>query len=113
MSLITFFDDIGVSVEAVGQSIKISGLSRLSPEQKDQVIEYAKTHKAALLMAMDQTSQPGECESCPAAGYWDHGGYAGQGLLCFYSAYFLCKAGTPQPCGHIRVDCPRKEKDHG
>jgi hypothetical protein len=109
MSMITLFDDVGVKAETVGDSIKLSGLSRLSPEQKEFVVEFARTHKAAILMAMNQTGKPGECESCPAAGYWDHSHYSGQGLQCFHDAYFLHKSGKPSPCTEMKVKCPRIE----
>lgn len=56
------------------------------------------------------TGAPGECESCPAAGFWDFQQYAGQ-LLCFYRAYYLGRSGRPKPCSQIRSDCPRI--DHG
>ena len=110
MSAISFFEDAGVRAEVIGDSIKLSGLSRLTSEQKNQVIEFAREHKAAILAAMAQGSQPGECESCPAAGYWDHGEYAGNGLMCFHTAYFLHKAGSPTPCKYMRNECPLNGK---
>ena len=104
MGTITLFEDAGVKAEIVGDSVKLSGLSRLSPEQKNHIVEYARAHKPAILLALSQTGEPGECESCPASGYWD-GRYSG--LLCFHTAYYLHKSGNPSPCVEIRASCPR------
>ncbi len=46
---------------------------------------------------------PGNCDSCPASGYWD---FMGPGKWCFHRAYFLGKAGHPEPCHTARHGCP-------
>ncbi len=49
---------------------------------------------------------PGNCDSCPAAGYWD---YMGPGKWCFHTAYFLGRTGRPTPCKTAQHDCPLKK----
>ena len=65
--------------------------------------------RSFLSVAPVATDATGNCESCPAAGYWDSGQYAGQGLLCFHYAYFMGKTGKPNPCSEMSAKCPRKE----
>lgn len=64
--------------------------------QKDLVVEYL-------------SGQPGNCDSCPAAGFWD--GYEAWGLYpsryCFYAAYFLGKTEKPSKCSESRQKCPK------
>lgn len=110
MSAISVLNDAGVqaSIEQSG-GLKLRGLSRLSAEQKEQIINYARNHKPVILAALNQNGEPGQCESCPAAGYWDHSAYAGCGLICFHQAYYLGKPGKPSPCTEIRNHCPRNE----
>jgi hypothetical protein len=75
-------------------------LARLIEElrrQKDLVVEYLR-------------GRPGNCESCPAAGFWD--GYVAWGFYparyCFYAAYFLGKTEKPCKCNEARRECPKK-----
>ena len=49
---------------------------------------------------------PGNCDSCPAAGYWDD---IGPGKWCFHTAYFLGKSGKPIHCNSAQHDCPLKK----
>ena len=44
-----------------------------------------------------------DCDSCPAAGFWD---YIGPGRWCFHTAYFLGKAGKPVHCDNAKHHCP-------
>jgi hypothetical protein len=46
---------------------------------------------------------PGDCEKCPACGYWD---WHGPGLWCFYHAYFLGKSGHPIRSKTAKENCP-------
>ena len=46
---------------------------------------------------------PGNCDQCPAAGYWD---LMGTGIWCFHRAYFLGKAGHPLSCETAKHNCP-------
>ena len=46
---------------------------------------------------------PGDCDNCPAAGYWDH---LGPGRWCFHRAYFLGKSGAPSLCSATMHTCP-------
>jgi len=48
----------------------------------------------------------GDCDLCPAAGYWD---YMGPGKWCFHTAYFLGKSGKPVHCDKAQHDCPLKK----
>jgi len=55
-------------------------------------------------------SMPGNCESCPAAGYWDSYGQWGMppGRFCFHSAYIEGKSVRPVPVDKARSNCPKK-----
>ena len=109
MSVLTPLHDMGIKVV-----LTETGKLKLQGNKADQVVvktavEYARTHKPAILVALSQSGEPGQCESCPAAGYWDQSLYAGQGLQCFYDAYFLHKSGKPSPCTEMKKRCPRIE----
>lgn len=56
-------------------------------------------------------ASPGDCENCPAAGTWNYGSYANQGLLCFHAAYYQGKSGKPKPCSTERENCPRLDDE--
>ena len=87
--------------------------------------EIIRTHKQAILGILTQNYEievtpsyaqpcdnrnilPCECESCPAAGYWD---WKGPGLWCFHRAYFLGKAGHPESCDTAKHKCPLTRKE--
>jgi len=108
MSALTIIIDAGIKalIEPPNR-LRLKGLSQLTADQKNQIIEYARNHKPAILAALAQAGSPGECEACPAAGYWDSPTYAGRGLVCFHRAYFLHKAGTPALCREVHAACPR------
>ena len=110
MSAVSVLTDAGIqaSIEPAG-GLKLKGLSRLTIEQRNQIINFARSHKPAIIDALSQNGIPGQCESCPAAGYWDFAHYAGHGLLCFHSAYYLGKSGRPEPCAGMRTKCPRAD----
>jgi hypothetical protein len=112
MSVLTPLQDMGVTVFlSDAGKLRIQGrASQLDQAQIDSAVEYARNHKPAIIAALSQNGSPGQCESCPAAGYWDQSSYAGYGLLCFHTAYFLRKSGKPSPCGEIRKRCPRMDK---
>ena len=111
MSVLTPLQDMGVTVIlSDAGKLRIQGrASQLDKSQIDTAVEYARTYKPAIIAALSQSGAPGQCESCPAAGYWDHSLYAGQGLLCFHYAYYLGKSGKPSPCTEIRKKCPRTD----
>lgn len=96
--------DISVTLSATGK-LQLRG-SNLDPSQKAAATEYAKAHKPDIIEALSQSGSPGQCESCPAAGYWDCSTYAGQGLVCFHRAYCIGKPGKPDPCDVTRTKCP-------
>jgi hypothetical protein len=106
MNALAIITDAGVqaSVEPAG-GLKLKGLSKLTVEQKNQIIDYARKHKPAILAALTNSSAPGECELCPAAGYWD---YMRPGKWCFHTAYFLGKSGQPVHCDSAKQKCPLK-----
>ena len=112
MSVLTPLQDMRVSVFLSDTgNLKIQGrASQLDRSQIDSAIQYARIHKPAIIAALSQNGSSGQCESCPAAGYWDQSSYAGYGLLCFHNAYYLGKSGKPNPCGEIRKRCPRTDK---
>jgi hypothetical protein len=66
--------------------------------------EAIKNKKKILLKLLCQTEPTfGQCEICPAGGEYD---WAGSGLWCFHSAYFLGKAAKPIRCAVARTNCP-------
>jgi hypothetical protein len=98
---------LGVEVTLVpGGKLKLRGSG--PDESKAKVLEYVRQHKKTIIAELNGNSTPGECEVCPAAGYWAHGGYAIQELLCFHYAYYLGKPGKPKPCREMRTMCPRR-----
>lgn len=112
MSVLTPLQDMGVTVIlSDAGNLRIQGkASQLDQFQIDSAVEYARNHKPAIVAVLSQDGTPGQCESCPAAGYWDHSLYAGQGLICFHRAYFLHKSGKPEPCAVVRRKCPRVDE---
>ena len=112
MSVLTPLQEMGVNVIlSDAGKLRIQGrASKLDQSEIDSAVEYARNHKPAILAALTQSGAPGDCESCPAAGYWDFSHYAGHGLLCFHRAYYLGKSGKPTPCTEIRKKCPRMDE---
>ena len=105
MSVLTPLQAMGIKVKLAGSGrLRIQGRSsQLCQSQMIMAVKYARTHKQAILAALTQGGVPGQCESCPAAGYWDHSVYTGQGLLCFHHAYYLGKPGYPNR-PHVMTD---------
>ena len=111
MNALAIIANAGVQASVVpAGGLKLKGLSKLTIEQKNQLIDYARKHKPEIVNALTKCSASGECESCPAAGYWD---YKGPGKWCFHRAYFLGKSGHPIACDMAMRDCPlsRAEKN--
>jgi hypothetical protein len=88
-----------------------------------ELAETIRTHRREILgiLTQDRESEstssytkprenrnilPGNCDSCPAAGFWD---YIGPGKFCFHTAYFLGKSGKPIHCKSAQHDCPLKK----
>ena len=88
-----------------------------------ELTETIRTHRQEILGILNQDCEsestpsyarprdnrnilPGNCDSCPAAGYWD---YVGPGKWCFHTAYFLGRSGRPTPCKTAQYDCPLKK----
>ena len=108
MSVLTPLQDLGVTVILTETGkLKLQGNNKADQAVVSTAVEYARTNKPAIIAALSQSGEPGQCESCPAAGYWDQSFYAGQGLLCFHTAYYLHKPGRPIPCAGARNNCPR------
>ena len=82
--------------------------------------ETIRSHKQAILGALTKSGEtkkalhqndelkPGDCDNCPAAGFWD---YFGPGKWCFHRAYFLGKPGNPLMCDTARQSCPLTKSD--
>jgi hypothetical protein len=118
MNTISFLSKMGLSVtlSSVGK-IKLSGLRGINEKLARKAIKYAKDHKAKILSELTKSKitrsainstrtleiLSGDCEKCPAGGYWD---WKGPGLWCFYTAYFLGKSATPISCYSTRINCP-------
>ena len=111
MSALNIIVDAGVqaSIETAG-GLKLKGLSKLTIQQKNQIINFARKHKHEILETLTKHSAPGDCNSCPAAGFWDN---IGPGKFCFHTAYFLGKPGKPVHCNSAQHDCPAKYTHRG
>ena len=104
-SPLSFFEQIRVKVYLSGPDrLQLLGLDRLPHDEARACIDYARRHKSAIISRLKQ--RPTACEVCPAAATWDYGLYASKGLLCFYTAWFLCRSGSPAPCESARMNCP-------
>ena len=60
MSVVSYIKDTGVHVSVVGDSLKLSGMSKLAEEQKTQIIDFARNHKPAIIAALTQNGIPGQ-----------------------------------------------------
>lgn len=110
MSALTIITDAGVqaSIEPAG-GLKLKGLSKLTIEQKKQIIDYASKHKPAILSALTNKHTPADCNNCAASGYWD---WKGPGMWCFHYAVFLGEHGQPERCDAAKHNCPlQKERN--
>ena len=85
-----------------------------------EIVETIREHRQEILGILNQDREsvstlssakpndnrnilPGNCDNCPAAGYWD---WYGAGKWCFHRAYFLGKPGKPAKCDSAEHDCP-------
>ena len=96
---------VQASIETAG-GLKLKGLSKLTFEQKNQIINFAQKHKHELIKALTKNSTAGDCDSCPAAGFWE---WHGTGRWCFHTAYFLGEPEKPISCISAKHDCPLKK----
>lgn len=108
MNIIDLFEQAGIRV-AISKpgKLKLFIPEDLPQEAREKAVSLAMQHKAALLH-MVSDPETGRCETCKAAGYWDHPSYTGKGLLCFHYVMFLGKTGYPTPCTEARRNCPLK-----
>ena len=109
MGVLTPLVDAGLQA-AVSENgkLKIYGDTHaMGKARAEKLYIYIQQNKQPIIAALSQTGAPGQCESCPAAGYWDYAQYAGQGMLCFHYAYYIGKTGKPKPCAEMRTACPR------
>ena len=115
--ILSYVRQKGVVLIPDGNRIKYKAPSGImTPE----LAETIRTHRQAILGILNQDCDsrsnssyarpvdnrnisPGNCDSCPAAGYWDS---MGPGKWCFHRAYFLGKAGHPRSCDTAKHDCP-------
>jgi len=104
MNALAIIANAGVQASVLpAGGLKLKGLSKLTIEQKNQIVDFARKHKPSILAALTKSSAPSNCNSCPAAGYWD---WKGPGLWCFHRAYFLGKSGHPVSCDSAKHSCP-------
>jgi hypothetical protein len=104
MSVTAFLKKYAIAPALDGDSIKLSGLSKLSKADAQSVIEYAQNHKREIITEIKIQ----HCASCPAGAEWAYGSYKGKGLICFYDAYFRGRAGKPAPCS--MAICPKNNE---
>ena len=50
------------------------------------------------------SSMATDCPNCPACGTWDHAEFKGK-QVCFYTAYYVGKAGKPVACDIAKLNC--------
>jgi hypothetical protein len=104
MNTIAFLEDAGVKAEVIGNSIKLSGLSKLTPEKKNQVIEHARAHKPNILMAMSQGESSDQLPPLPTACSLVDGGHCLP--ECRYTNKFLTRMITTGVLPDPNVGCP-------
>jgi hypothetical protein len=108
-SVLSIFGEYGIEVSLSGpDKIELAGLSKLAPDKYQRVLSYGKEKKPEIIRAL----AVGNCESCPASGFWDYSHYAGK-RLCFHYAYFQGKSGRPSPCEIARGNCPLSKQEVG
>lgn len=99
------FQQSGVKVYLKGPDrFRLLNLERLPKNEAISIVDHARQCKPAFITRL--TQNPAPCEICPAAGLWAYGVYASKGLICFYAAWFLGRAGSPAPCRSARTVCP-------
>jgi hypothetical protein len=115
--ILSYVRQKGVILIPNGNQIKYKAPSGI---MTPDLAETIRTHRQAILGILTQdceresipsyaqpgnnrTILPGNCDSCPAAGYWD---FIGPGKWCFHRACFLGKAGHPESCNTARHGCP-------
>ena len=112
--VLAYVNQKGIILTAHGDRIKYKAPSGI---MTSELIEIIKKHKQAILsiltpnhetidaLGQSDNLKPGDCDHCPAAGYWD---FMGSGKWCFHHAYFLGKARHPEACNTAKNDCPLK-----
>ncbi len=112
MDAIIQLQTLGYRVNLEGDKIRLiwQGESGPNPEQVTPLLEEVRARKQEALRYIRHASRhknrPGKCESCRAGGYWpDHG----DGLWCFFHAYFFGKCAPAQKVtDEVRESCPLK-----
>ena len=111
MNALAIIANAGVQASVVpAGGLKLKGLSKLTIEQKNQLIDYARKHKPEILNALTKKHTLADCDNCPASGYWD---WKGPGMWCFHYAIFLGKSGQPVSCDSAKHDCPLTKLTEG
>jgi hypothetical protein len=110
MAITTPIHDAGLRPQATndGQLHIFGDTSAMEKGELAELYDYIKTNKQLIIKALAQSGRPGECESCPASANWEHGQYAGKGLICFYQAYYRGRPGKPKHSCEVRGTCPRQ-----
>ena len=117
--VLSYVNQKGIILTADGDQINYKAPTGvMTPD----IAEIIRKHKAGILGILNPNLEcesipsyarasdnrnflPGDCNSCPATGYWD---FMGPGKWCFHRAYFLGKAGHPKTCDTVKHDCPLK-----
>jgi hypothetical protein len=92
----------GIMTPELAETIRTNRQAILSILSQDRENQSTPSYPHA---SDNQDFLPGDCNQCPAAGYWD---FRGSGKWCFHRAYFLGKAGHPKACDTAKHDCPLK-----
>jgi len=81
-----------------------------TPMRASDIVALSKSpgeNNISLVRASDKCDKA-DCDTCPAAGYWD---YNGPGKWFFHTAYYLGKSGKPILCKTAQYNCPLRKKE--
>jgi len=101
--ILTAVTQKGITLEAHANQIVYKAPVGSMTQQLKSAIKAHKQDLLNLLKTNGENLIQGNCEGCPAAGYWD---YMGPGKWCFHTTYYLGKSGRPVPCDSAKRDCP-------
>lgn len=113
MDAIVEIQNLGYKVKLLSGKIKLiwRGQGYPDPEKVSPLLAEIRADKPRAIEFLKRQyanyfgRDPGKCETCLAAGYWD--GH-GPDLWCFYEAAFLPKSAPAQLAKDRRKDCPLK-----
>lgn len=114
MNAILQIEALGYNVNIEGDQIRLrwNGQGNPDPQLVVPLLKEIRAHKIQALQYLKRQDllnpifKQGECETCPACGYWE--GH-GPKPFCFYEAVFLCKSSPAQLAEMRRENCPLRD----